>query len=253
MLVNEQLAEMINKADTIIESENGVKEYEKLVYEEVHKLSTQSDNFENKELKRIGASEIGSECERKLYYSYHKFPKKRSSSRLLRLFNRGKLEEARIIAYLTLMGLDVHATDENNNQFYFKEWDGAFSGHCDGIIKLSEEEYILLEMKTMNTKSFTELTSKGVQRSHPHYYSQVQVYMGAFNLQQSLFVTVCKETDDIYFQLVSYDEQEYKAMRSKAYNIITAYNIDALKRLSSIPSYYKCKWCEYHSICYATK
>lgn len=248
MLDNKQLAVSMVDADKIIVKDP--KKYEEMVFFELNELQKQKDNFEDKTKKRIGASEIGTSCERALYYSFNKFPKNENSSRLTRLFNRGKLEEARIFAYLKLMGLNPIATDEEYRQFYFEDFNGAFSGHCDGKIKLSDNEEILLEMKTMNDKSYLETTRSGVFISKPQYYSQVQIYMGYLNLQQTLFVAVNKNTDDIYFQLISFDKLHFEGLKSKAQRIIECEDIDTLFRDSKLPSYFKCKWCAYNNVCY---
>ena len=246
-MTEEELIAGIQTADKIIEENSEI--YDKKVFEELNILQTQEDNFKDKTINKLGASEIGNKCARALYYSYHKEPRKKPESRLVRLFNRGKLEEARIIAYLRLMGLDVLPTDNEGRQFFFKDFDDHFQGHCDGLI-FHNNEYILLEMKTMNDKSFTKTDDKGVAEAHPIYYTQMQVYMGYFGIKQALFVSANKNNDDLYFELVNYDKIEYSSILTKVNDIITCQNIDELPRISTLPSYFECRWCPYRGVCY---
>ena len=67
---------------------------------------------------------------------------------------------------------------------------------------------MLFECKTMNTKGFKQLKAKGVQEAKPIYWSQMQVGMHLCDLDRALFVTVCKETDEIYMERVRLDKAE---------------------------------------------
>ena len=65
----------------------------------------------------LGASLIGGECSRALWYGFRWATKPKFSGRILRLFNRGHLEEARFISLLLMIGCTVYQQDEKGNQF----------------------------------------------------------------------------------------------------------------------------------------
>lgn len=59
----------------------------------------------------LGASEIGDECQRKLWYRFRWFYTPKFDPRLKRLFNRGHLEEDRFVDYLRGIGCEVQQFD----------------------------------------------------------------------------------------------------------------------------------------------
>src|SRR5574344_1784540 len=66
----------------------------------------------------LGASSIGEDCVRKLWYKF-RFAKKEKidDARLIRLFNRGHLEEARFIALLKTIDVKVRYQDADLTQY----------------------------------------------------------------------------------------------------------------------------------------
>ena len=239
------IKEGIARADAQIE--NDPKQYEIAVFKELKEIEVQEDNFKDKSILKIGASSIGQECMRALYYTYHDYPTNKIDSRLHRLFFRGKLEEAHLIAYLKMMGFKVHATDDQGRQYFFNDMEGHFAGHCDGLIEF-EDTILLLEMKTMNDKSFINTQRNGCKAAHPRYYSQMQVYMGYFGLKYALFMAVNKNNDEILLEVVEYDSLEFLICKNKAREIIEAENEENLPKLTA--SDYRCRYCNYRDVCY---
>ena len=58
-------------------------------------------------LTRVGASGIGNECTRAVWYDWRGYTKSSFDGRLLRLFRTGHLQEDRIVADLKLAGFEV--------------------------------------------------------------------------------------------------------------------------------------------------
>ena len=65
----------------------------------------------------LGASLIGGECDCALWYRFRWFKSSSFSGRILRLFNRGYMEEARFIALLLAFGIKVFQQDGEGKQF----------------------------------------------------------------------------------------------------------------------------------------
>ena len=104
----------------------------------------------------LGASSIGDECPRKLWYKF-RFAKKEVApeARLIRLFNRGHLEEARFLALLKTAGIEVKYQDADLQQYSFSKLGGHFKGRCDGVaenVPDGHNEVVLLELKTRSEK-----------------------------------------------------------------------------------------------------
>ena len=106
----------------------------------------------------------------------------------------------------------------------------------------------MFECKTMNTKGFKQLKAKGVQEAKPIYWSQMQVGMHLCDLDRALFVTVCKETDEIYMERVRLDKAEAVKLVAKAGQVVFAEEPPA--KLNEDPSFYLCKFCSYAPVCH---
>src|SRR3954464_3219259 len=65
----------------------------------------------------LGASQLGDECGRALWYGFRWATRPHFSGQQLRLFNRGHLEEGRFIAMLLAIGMQVFQQDANGRQF----------------------------------------------------------------------------------------------------------------------------------------
>lgn len=75
----------------------------------------------------LGASLIGHECQRYLFYVYRWCFKEQFDGRMQRLFNRGHREEERFIQYLEGVGFKVFADDwQNWSLYYHAESDSYF-------------------------------------------------------------------------------------------------------------------------------
>ena len=194
----------------------------------------------------LGASEIGAQCERALWYSYHHCKLPAFSGRMLRLFETGKREEERIIRELRQAGVYVRDLGNDGNQIRFEMFGGKFAGSIDGIvlgIPEAPKTPHLLEIKTANDKSFKQMLKNGVEHSKHQHYCQMQVYMGAFNLTRALYIVVNKNDDSIYSERIEFHKPTYDLLINKAERIVTS---DApLERFES----FECKWCEYQKIC----
>jgi len=251
----------------------------------------------------LGASLIGDECERKLWYVFRWVKAEQFSGRLLRLFNRGHKEEPRLIEWIEGIGVKVWADDLTNNKlFYCEELDkyrilstkelaeiddtqskleddvstykqhiarakadgldfpqyrisavnGHFGGSLDGVARLPERYQIavpvLQEFKTSNTKGFKELQKKGVVLAKPQHFAQMSTYGNKHSLTHALYMCVCKETDEIYTEIVKLDWNLGAQMIMKAERVICSQTAPA--KLSENPTFWKCKYCSKHGICH---
>jgi hypothetical protein len=194
----------------------------------------------------LGASQIGENCQRKLWYSYHHCKLPEFSGRMLRLFESGFREESRIIMNLRQAGIQVWDRGDDGTQINFKMFGGRFSGSVDGIVlgipEAPKTEH-LLEIKTSSDKNYKALIKNGVEKAKSLHYAQMQVYLGAFNLTRALYIVVNKNDDSIYSERIEFHKPTYDLLINKAERIVTS---DApLERCES----FECKWCEYQKIC----
>ena len=201
----------------------------------------------------LGASEIGHECGRWLWYRFRWAVAQPWSGRMLRLFDRGQIEEARVIADLRSIGCEVWERDETGQQFRYTAIRGHFGGGLDGVVlgvPEAPKTAHLLEVKTHNAKSFADLVKRGVGAAKPAHFQQMQVYMRMADLERALYVACNKDTDDLYTERIERDRAGAEIVLSRASSIIEA--IEPPPGISDDPTHWQCKGCFAHSVCHGT-
>ena len=200
----------------------------------------------------LGASMLGDECGRKLWYGFRWSYKPNFPGRILRLFNRGHLEEGRFIALLLMIGCEVYQQDADGKQYRISFAEGHAGGSGDGIIigcpDLPPGTAAVGEFKTHNEKSFRKLVAEGVRDSKFEHFVQMQLYMRKMGLAVALYMAVNKNDDDIYAEIVHLDSAFADNFVDRGTAIVWAQEPPA--KLSKSPSFFKCKWCDMKDICH---
>lgn len=201
----------------------------------------------------LGASLIGRDCGRQIWYGWRWFKKAKHSARILRLFNRGHLEEARFIAILLSIGIEVYQQDSQGNQYRISDVGGHFGGSGDGIgigiPDLPMGIRALLEFKTHGEKSFAKLKKSGVKTAKFEHYVQMVIYMHKMGLHYALYGAVNKDTDELYFEIVHYDTNVAEQFIDRGRTIIMMRQVpDRIPHAS--PTMFGCNYCEYNDVCF---
>ena len=201
----------------------------------------------------LGASLIGRECTRELWYSFHWATKNVFGGRMHRLFNRGHLEEPRFVALLEMIGCTVWQVDAQGKQFRVEGHRGHFGGSIDAVISGLPEmgtAPVLGEFKTHGDKSFKKLLDEGVQSAKWEHFVQMQTYMGKLKLPAALYMAVNKNDDDLYAEIVMFDQAVYERYQQRSVIVIDA--VEAPKRINQSPGWFKCKFCDHKAVCHGT-
>jgi len=199
----------------------------------------------------LGASLIGTECKRACWYTFRFATKPKFDGRLLRLFQSGFREEARIVDDLRTAGITVYDRDpDNGKQIQYSSFGSHFAGSLDAIAQGFPEApatWHVLEVKTSNARSFKIMQSKGVKKAKPQHYAQMQMYCHWSNLERAMYIVVNKDTDEIYEERIHYDKAFAEQLEEKANQIIFA--DEPLERIGEKDSF-ACKFCNHKSICH---
>jgi hypothetical protein len=205
----------------------------------------------------LGASLIGNECSRYLWYIFRWCFNEKLSGRTCRVFDRGHREEQRFIEWLRGIGCQVWEFQSDGvTQFRISDIDEHFGGSLDGIAilpaKYKIKEPILLEFKTHNTgRGWSELNEKGVIIQMPKHFAQTSTYGLKYNLRYCLYQSINKNDDDIYCEVVKLDHELGRQMIAKAERIIKSPIAPA--RLSDTPTFQTCVFCSMKHICHFNK
>jgi hypothetical protein len=156
-------------------------------------------------------SMLGTECDRALWYLFRwASAKEKFSGRMLRLFQTGHIEEERIIADLRMAGIEVLDVDPaNGRQWSARALAGHVRGKLDGIIPEGVPEAPtkahVLECKSHSDKSFGKVKVHGVHKGKFEHWVQCQIYMHVRGIDRALYAAVNKNTDEVYYERVEYD------------------------------------------------
>lgn len=196
--------------------------------------------------KHLGASEIGDDCTRDLWYKFRWVKQEEFSGRMLRLFQRGKLEEIRIAEYLDGIGFQRRPTIEPKQIISLH-----FGGTTDGIgvIEKYFADPIILEYKTWNTKGFLNLKNNGsIVNILPKHYIQMCVYGRMYDIKYGLYIAINKNDDDIFLELLELNFDLADEYIQRGLDIIASQTPPP--RISEQPSFYKCNYCARKEICH---
>lgn len=200
----------------------------------------------------LGASGVGKDCSRAIWYSFRWFTKPHFDGRILRLFNRGHMEEARVIALLLSIGAKVYQQDANGKQFRISDAGGHFGGSGDGVAiglpDLEPDTPCLLEFKTHNDKSWKKMEENGVKLAKPEHYVQMQTYMRKMSLGVALYVAVNKNDDHLYMEIVPLDIITADMFIKRGVDLVFA--ATPPKKINDSPGWFGCKFCDHKPVCH---
>jgi len=203
----------------------------------------------------LGASLIGKDCERALWFDFRWTTVHRHPGRLLRLFETGQLEESRLVRNLRSIGATVLEVDpETGRQIRVQAHGGHFGGSLDGIaLNLPEapKTWHVLEFKTHSAKSFNDLAAKGVRGSKAQHFAQMQTYMHLTGLTRAMYLAVCKDTDELYVERIEHDAAYAQGLLDKAQRVIFA--MLPPERISHDPAWYQCRLCDHAPVCHGRR
>ena len=199
----------------------------------------------------LGASLIGKPCDRSLWYDFRWTTVAQHPGRLLRLFETGQLEEARIVRNLRRIGTTVLEVDpETGRQWRVEAHGGHFGGSLDAVaLNLPEapKTWHVLEFKTHASKSFVELVAQGVRQAKPQHFAQMQIYLRLTTLTRAMYLAVNKNNDDLYVERIELDADYADRLLAKAGRILFAAR--PLDRVSDDPAWYECRNCDHAEVC----
>lgn len=192
----------------------------------------------------MGISGLGHDCARRIWYSFRWATKRDLEPRIIRLFNRGHMEEARFIALLRVAG--VRVSDEQ-----MPVVDGHLASFIDGVaqdVPDCPDQRLLLEFKTSGDSGFKKLVSGGVRVANETHYVQMQVYMKLTGLDAALYLVVNKNTDELHGEIVQADGQCADRYIQHGQNIIA--RSSPPPRINDSPAWWQCKNCDHYQTCH---
>jgi hypothetical protein len=226
-------------------------------------------SFVQRHSRRLGASAIGKECERDLWYSFRWATERKMTASGVRAIEDGDRGETTMIERLSLFVSDTTAERElcfrdprTGEQFEFEEIEGHFVAKVDGAICgliQAPKRWHMWEHKVTNEKKFAafekakrELGEKQALRAWDRvYYAQAIIGMHLMGLERH-YLTVdtpgsrrtasCRTEEDL---------EEALRLLAKARRVIEAKHAPA--RISGSATFYVCRFCDHAEICHGSE
>jgi hypothetical protein len=206
----------------------------------------------------LGGSMLGDKCARKIQYIYKgqdPDEDKDFKAQTLRIFQLGHDLENSMAGWIRNAGFDIRTMDSNGEQFGFSIANDEIKGHIDGVIcsgPLSVSYPMLWECKSANEKKFRDFKMRGIKANHT-YEVQVALYQAYMELTDNpcLFTVVNKNTSEIFYELVPFNQDLAQHASDRAVDILKATKQnEMLPRIAQNRDVFDCKWCQFTDTCW---
>ncbi|MBF2754650.1 MAG: hypothetical protein ISN29_05250 [Gammaproteobacteria bacterium AqS3] len=218
------------------------------------------DRDESPHRDHLGASDIGNECPRHIWYTYRHAHRREFNPRLYKVFATGHRAEPIFANDLRRAGIEIEIENKDGKQFSFTDYGGHVTVNLDGIGRVPDSlpaehatswKRVIFEMKTMSLKRFKTMTSKGLKAACPEYYRQVQMQLHVAERQGeqfdgALFVAVCKDNDENFVLEVKHDREMQARLRKEVISLLKGNVPDRLNVSEKVPP---CRFCGYLKVC----
>jgi len=219
----------------------------RLVNELIERAAPPSENYR----RYLGASQIGSECPRKIQFDWMFDPV--FPVRTKDIFARGDFFEGLTRQHLVDAGFQFAPAE----QLKFTAAEGMFRGHADGIIVAGPELPALCypclwECKCLKNKGWKAVERDGLVGLYASYASQVAVYQAYLDVTNpALFTVVNADNCERLHFTVPFDAQLAQLTSDRAVTIITATRAgELLPRVTENPNDWRCKICAHRERCW---
>lgn len=218
------------------------------------KIEKHQSLIEDDERDYIGASSIGSDCLRAIWYQFKGVKAQKVPPKFRRTWAIGKALEQVVHNWLVDVGIVVW----RNYPELVHPTMPYFKGNVDGIWVKSLKDHTpkaIIEIKTAKDASFKIFVKKGLKAWNPQYYAQIQSYMGMsgeneLNRINSAYILVLnKDNSDLSDELVTFDPDFYKKLEEKARMVYGA-NVEPPRVGTGSALWYQCKMCKFNKVCH---
>jgi hypothetical protein len=166
-------------------------------------LETGHDDWESV---GISAGDIGMECDRALWLAFRRASVPETIDwRKRRIFERGNIEEERLLDLLRLVGCEVWG-EQDRVRAAGGHLRGKIDGRALGIKEAPATEHIV-ECKSAKQEVFRRVKKDGVQKGMPSHYATMQFYMHGHGVDRAFYMMSNKNDEDLHLERVRYDAE----------------------------------------------
>lgn len=152
----------------------------------------------------VPAGNIGWECDRQIWLAFRRASVPEFIDwRKRRIFERGNIEEERLLDLLRLIGCEVTGQQERVRAAG-GHLRGKIDGRTFGLPEAPKTEH-LIECKSSKDDKFKELVKRGVQKAMPDHYATFQFYMWGLGLTRVMYMCSNKNNELLHLERIEYD------------------------------------------------
>ena len=183
--------------------------------------------FSAMEAGKFYPSALGNPCDRFLYFAYNGMITTRPIEAVLqRIFDNGSYLEERMDEYFTKIGI-------LEDREVIAKWDNpVISGRADFLIKHEDDEKVIIELKSINSRGFTAL-KKSPKDEH---LIQIQLYLNILDIDKGIVLYENKNDQKLKAFQVRKDTAIWESVLNRCFKIM---------EMTEAPE--KCggnKWCQ---------
>lgn len=152
----------------------------------------------------VPAGDIGVECDRAIWLAFRRASvpevitwKKR------RIFERGNIEEERLLDLLRLVGVTVWG-EQDRVRAVGGHLRGKIDARALGILEAPATEHVV-ECKSAKQEIFNKVKKDGVRKGKPEHYATFQFYMHGLGIDRVYYMMTNKNDEDLHLERVEYD------------------------------------------------
>ncbi|MBB6299941.1 oxidoreductase [Rhizobium leucaenae] len=150
------------------------------------------------------AGDIGLECDRQIWFAFRRASVPEVITwRKRRIFERGNIEEERLLDLLRLVDVQVWG-QQDRVRAAGGHLRGKIDGRALGIIEAPTKEHIV-ECKSAKDDIFRKVKKHGVKVGKPEHYATFQFYMFGTGVDRVYYMMSNKNDEDLHFERVPYD------------------------------------------------
>lgn len=152
----------------------------------------------------ISAGDIGMECDRALWLTFRRASVPEVIDwRKRRIFERGNIEEERLLDLLRMIGCTVWG-EQDRVRAAGGHLRGKIDGRALGIVEAPKTEHVV-ECKSAKDEYFKPVKKHGVKVGMPGHYATFQFYMHGLGVDRVAYMMSNKNDEDVHFERVEYD------------------------------------------------
>ncbi len=152
----------------------------------------------------VPAGYIGVECDRAIWLAFRRASMPEAIDwQKRRIFERGNIEEERLLEMLRLVGCEVWG-EQDRVRAAGGHLRGKIDGRAIGILEAPKTEHIV-ECKSAKHEIFVKVKKHGVKVGKPEHYATMQFYMHGLGIDRAFYMMSNKNDEDVHLERVEYD------------------------------------------------